>query len=57
MAVKKYKDFACFEIIHEEIEHKINEKLLALDSNDSTFEARKYSINKTERKILACSNL
>ena len=31
--------------MHEEIEQKVNEKLLALDSNDSTFEARKYSIN------------
>ena len=31
--------------MHEEIEHTFNEKLLALDPNVPTFEARKYSIN------------
>ena len=42
---EKYKDFAGIETMHEEIEHTFNEKLLALDPNVPTFEARKYSIN------------
>ena len=42
---EKYEDFTCIERMHEEIQQIFNEKPLPLDPNDSTFEARKYSIN------------
>ena len=41
----QYKDFACVERMKEEIEQTFNNKLLVLDPNNPTFEARKYSIN------------
>ena len=41
----EYKYFASIETMHQEIEQLFNENLLALDPNDLTFEARKYSIN------------
>ena len=41
----QYKGFACVEAMKEEIEQNYNNKLLSLDPNDPTFEARKYSIN------------
>ena len=42
---EKYKDFASIKTMHKEIEQIFNEKLLTLDPNDLTFEARKYSAN------------
>ena len=39
------KDFTGVEAMKEEIEQNYNSKLLSLDPNDPTFEARKYSIN------------
>lgn len=33
-------------VMKEETEATFNKKLLALDSNDSTFDARKYSLNR-----------
>ena len=42
---EKYKDFAYIKAMCEEIEQTFNEKFLALYSTDSTFEARKNSIN------------
>ena len=41
----KYKYFASIKTMCQEIEQLFNEKFLALDPNDPTFEARKYSIN------------
>ena len=38
--------------MREEIEQTFKEKLLALDPNDPTFEARKYSINIERAKNL-----
>ena len=48
--IKKYKNifgnhFICLETMRKDIEQTFNEKLLALDPNDPTFAARKYSIN------------
>ena len=37
---EKYKDFASIETMREEIEQTFNEKLLPLDPNNPTFEAR-----------------
>ena len=48
----QYKDFAWVETIKEEIEQTFNNRLLALDPNDPTFEARKYSINMKRAKSL-----
>ena len=42
---EKYKDFASIKTVHKETEQIFNEKLLTLDPNDLTFEARKYSVN------------
>ena len=42
---EKYKELACIKTMRKEIQQRFNEKLLAPDSNDPTFEARKYSIN------------
>ena len=38
--------------MREEIEKTYNEKLLTLDPNDLTFEARKYSLNVARAKNL-----
>ena len=42
---EKHKDFARIETMREEIEQTFSEKLLTLDPNDLTFEARKYWVN------------
>ena len=42
----QYKDFACVETMNEEVEQTFNNKQLAVDPNDATFEARKYSFHK-----------
>ena len=42
---EKHKDFARIETMREEIEQTFIEKLLTLDPNDLTFEARKYWVN------------
>ena len=40
-------------VMKEEIEATFNKKLLALDSNDSTFDARKYSLNRLRIQMLS----
>ena len=42
---EKHKDFARIETMREEIEQTFSKKLLTLDPNDLTFEARKYWVN------------
>lgn len=42
----QYKDFA------KEIEQTYNNKLLALDPNDPTFDVRKYSIKEREKELM-----
>ena len=42
---EKHKDFTRIETMREEIEQTFSEKLLTLDPNDLTFEARKYWVN------------
>ena len=49
---KNQKDVSCIETMREEIEQTYNEKLLTLDPNDLTFEARKYSLNVARAKNL-----
>ena len=53
---KQCKGFACPETMTKEIEATFNKKLLALDPNDSTFKARKYSINRPRIENLNAVN-
>ena len=52
----KYSDFSNINIMKEEIEEKYSKLILALDLEDLTFEAKKYSLKNRKEQVLDVVN-
>ena len=47
---EKYRDFSNINLMREEVNEKYDHLILALDENDPTYEARKYSL-QTRKEV------